>query len=234
MPLELWKRVVDNRPLEVGVKGVIVTGGGEPTVYKYLAQGLQYIRSSGLDLGMNTNGSLLRGSVIDAILDADPKYLKAMINAGSNETQRLSTGIPNFEKIILNLQETLIRKREKRAKTDISVGYVVNIVNVHDIMNFVKRMVALEEDLQRREGLQETVYSLQFRPVTNYESSKHFNEQKINEVARFLETRYGMDDRDEFLEFMFKGKRLKEGARYCFTDTGDRSYSIFKCSWVRN
>ncbi|MDR2981731.1 MAG: radical SAM protein [Puniceicoccales bacterium] len=209
MPLDMLKRIVDELA-EVGTKGVIITGGGEPTAYRHVAAAMAYIKSKGLDVAMNTNGSLLRGETLDGILAANPRYIRVSLNAGSDEVHRLTTSLQNFETIAGNIKNAIIRRNQLAAQTDISVGYVVNTVNVHDIMSFVQRMARIEEEVRTETGNQETIFSLQLRPVSNYESSKHLHEEKISEVAGYLKANFGDSYSQEFLAFMHEGTQISE------------------------
>ncbi|MEM2971544.1 MAG: radical SAM protein [Candidatus Bathyarchaeia archaeon] len=51
--------LIIDRLCEGGIKGVVFTGGGEPTCYRHLPDGIKYAKEKKLEVGLFTNGSLL-------------------------------------------------------------------------------------------------------------------------------------------------------------------------------
>jgi len=62
LTLEQIKTVVDKFK-RMGLKAVILSGGGDPTLYKYINELLEYLKSEGLEIGMITNGIALERNV---------------------------------------------------------------------------------------------------------------------------------------------------------------------------
>ena len=201
MPLDLMIATL-NQLSDIGVNGIIFTGGGEPTIYPHLIDGAKFCKEKGLNFSLNTNGYYLSDELVDNLLPLNPEYIRISLNAGSGEVQKLTTGVDDFERIIANIEKLVRKKAFFKARTDISVGFVVNIVNVYDIVPITQRLIELEEKL-KKDGIENTIYSIQFRPVSNYENSKQYNMKHINKIIDFLEKRSGKEDVDEFRRFMF-------------------------------
>ena len=62
LSLEQIKTVVGKLKL-MGLRAVILSGGGEPTLYKYINQLLEYLKSQDLEIGLITNGIALEKNI---------------------------------------------------------------------------------------------------------------------------------------------------------------------------
>lgn len=187
---------------DLGVKGVIFTGGGEPTLYKKLPEAMLRCKERGMDCSLNTNGHSLTQELIDKILEADPTYIRISLNAGTPEVQRLITGVNDFEQVLDNLKCLLKQVHLSGKKTTVGVAFAVEIVNIFDIEPLVQKVSAISKELT-------SLYQADFpviilvRPVTNYESSKNYNEERAAEIAAWLTKRSGTQDADDFLKFLY-------------------------------
>jgi MoaA/NifB/PqqE/SkfB family radical SAM enzyme len=190
----------------VDVKGVIFTGGGEPTLYRELSEAMAYCRELGIDFALNTNGRGLCHGLVRRIMPLNPRYIRLSLNAGSPEIQRLVTGIDDFELIIENIKQLVRSKAACNATTDISIGYVINVVNLYDILGIVCKMCEIERSL-RSEEIEDSIYSIRFRPVGNYESSKNYSKKMVSEIMKHLRVIGGEERAQEFWRFMNEGEQ---------------------------
>jgi len=205
MSLAEVKRCIDQLAV-VGVRGVIFTGGGEPSLFPYLVEAMTYARSFGMDVALNTNGYRCSDGLMEGILSCKPTYIRISFNSGHPYTQKLVTGRNNFHQVLQNIERFAKRKSQLAPETDLSVGYVVNIVNLHEMMDFLGTMVMMERRVVRATGVEGPIYSLQFRPVSNFEHSKHTTDSKrIDALLDFIHNRYGKSDRDELAKFIHNG-----------------------------
>lgn len=205
MSLSEVKRCIDQLA-EVGVKGIIFTGGGEPTLFPDLADAMAYAKSNGLDVALNTNGYRCSDALMDGILSCKPTYIRISLNSGNGYTQNLVTGRDNFNQVLENVQRFTERKTRLSPETDLSIGYVVNIVNLHEMMDFLDRMVQIERQVTEETGVEGPIYSLQFRPVSNFEHSKHTADgRRVDALLAYMHDRYGEAYRDELANFIRNG-----------------------------
>ncbi len=205
MDFELMIRVLAELA-EVGTKGVIFTGGGEPTLYPHLAASMEECSRLGMNWSLNTNGRNLTNEFVNRIMPLNPTYIRVSLNAGSRQVQRLVTGVDDYDQIIANIECLLRAKHTHSASTDVSIGFVVNVLNVFDIMGIVRDIIKVEKSLIAQ-GVSESVYSIQFRPVGNYESSKKYSPWRIREIEGYLRDTQGATAADEFSRFMFEGEQ---------------------------
>ena len=79
----LMKRITEFSAL--GVKSIMYAGEGEPFLNKDTPEIILHTKRSGIDVGITTNGVLLRPSVTDMILNS-VEWIKISLNAGTAET----------------------------------------------------------------------------------------------------------------------------------------------------
>ncbi|NMB90348.1 MAG: radical SAM protein [Chloroflexi bacterium] len=193
---------------ENGIKGVIFTGGGEPTIYPHLVEAMAHARSLGLDIALNTNGYRCSDALLDGILLCQPRYIRVSFNNGRALTQRLVTGRDNFQQVLDHIARMAERKASLSPATDLSVGYVVNTVNVHEMLDFLRHILGIEASVRRKTGVANPIYSVQFRPVSNFEHSKYVaDEERLARLAAYLGEQYGQAYRDELEGFLFQGQQ---------------------------
>lgn len=205
MDFDLMTRILADLA-DIGSKGIIFTGGGEPTLYPHLASSMELCSRLGMSWSMNTNGRNLTDDFLNRVMPLNPTYIRVSLNAGSRDIQRLITGVDDYDRIVANIERLLLAKHRYGATTDVSVGFVVNVLNIFDITGIVRDMVRLEERLASN-GIPEAIYSIQFRPVGNYESSKKYSPRRIREIESYLLDSQGSSAAEEFSGFMFAGEQ---------------------------
>ena len=105
-PKFLDTTLMDERFAEMGDRGVrsIMFGGeGEPLIHKRLDELSASVRRAGMDLGMTTNGRLLKPAFIESSLEHF-SWIKISLNAGTPQTFAAvhGTSEDNFVKVIEN------------------------------------------------------------------------------------------------------------------------------------
>ncbi len=115
-----------NRLKSLGVRGVNLTGGGEPTVHPQFMEICQYLDSIDLPYGINTN--------LNIPLDfANPRWLKVSIDAISREDYQEKRGVDSLEKVISNI----ISFKAAHPKTNLGIQCLVE--NVEQATKFYER-----------------------------------------------------------------------------------------------
>jgi cyclic pyranopterin phosphate synthase len=127
--------------VDMGVRAVNWTGGGEPTLNKHLKEAIEYCGSHGIKMGMFTNGTLFdKWDMFDALVD-NMTWVRISVDAGTRETYnnvRRARGKQNWDKMVENLTKLVEVNNNKGKKIDIGVGYVVSPDTYHEIVDFAK------------------------------------------------------------------------------------------------
>jgi GTP 3',8-cyclase len=98
----------------LGLKSIVYAGEGEPFLHKDMAEIIKHTKKTGIDVGITTNGVLLKKAVIDSIL-SDVEWIKVSINGATKETYaKISRCSPDkFEDVIENMSYAARLKKEK-------------------------------------------------------------------------------------------------------------------------
>lgn len=159
LDVDIVKRLLDDAR-EMGVKSVVWTGGGEPTVHSHFFELISYANKLGFKQGLNTNGELLDEKTIDFIGQSF-SYVRFSIDSASNKTSEICHRAKSnsYEKIILNLKKLVQAKQKHR--TDLVIGYSF-LVDSHNIDE-----VELATITAKNIG----VNYIQFKPIVNYDGN---------------------------------------------------------------
>jgi len=120
--LETKNRFSDKRLMQlgeefnaVGVKAVILIGGGEPLAHPRVGEFMNYLGENDIHIGITTNGTL-----IDKYLDVIAKYsnwTRISMDAGSdemyNKLRPSKDGVSKFHKVVENMRELAKIKKGK-------------------------------------------------------------------------------------------------------------------------
>lgn len=132
-----------NRLLALGVKGVILTGGGEPTICPDFKKICAHLEERGIPYGINTNFNVLQ-------LVA-PAFLKISIDEGDPAKYKNSRGVDALEKVLDNIRKYLDWKQRNGIRTRVGVQCVTT--NKEQVTEFYEAVRGLD------------VSYIQFRPV---------------------------------------------------------------------
>lgn len=128
-----------------GTEGVVLEGGGEPTIYPDFTDIVKYAKNVGLAVGLITNGTQrLEESVLREL-----EWIRVSLDATTKEEYVTLKGVDCFEQIFVNLSYYA-----KCCQT-VGVGFVVTSNNVSQVENLVLRLRELQ------------VSYIQFRPVVD-------------------------------------------------------------------
>lgn len=165
----------------VGVKGVTVTGGGEPFANPYTIKGLEYAETKQFETGVFTNGTLLNPTIIERIAQLKLSFIRISINSGESRNYLAFHGITNPSIFnVLKKNIALLGKSLYNSKTTYGLAVVVNEVNV-DYITSVAELVRELFDSQQNFKIDYITY----RPVINYgQINPNLNMQIRQNVAQ--------------------------------------------------
>jgi len=127
--------------VDMGVKAVNWTGGGEPTLNKHLKEAIEYCGENGIKMGMFTNGTLFdRWDMFDALVE-NMTWVRISVDAGTKETYngiRKARGRQDWDKMVSNLQKLIETNKKYANKIDIGVGFVISPDTYHEIVDYAK------------------------------------------------------------------------------------------------
>jgi radical SAM protein with 4Fe4S-binding SPASM domain len=196
--------VVIDRLSAAGIKGVVFTGGGEPTTHPHLIDGMRYAAQKGLKVGLFTNGSLLTETKIHQLIALEPTFIRVSLDAGTPEIHRLMHGYSEQRNYLPTVLEniTLLAKEKLRqnVKTTIGVGVCVEPINLNDLVNVGQRLDEITHQIPTG-GIDYLV----FRPTVNYQGGKYLRaaEPLLNYVKAHIPEYY-----TAYYDYLYQGQQL--------------------------
>jgi len=125
--------------VEMGVRAINWTGGGEPTLNKHLKEAIEYCGKNGIKMGIFTNGTLLdKWDMFDTMVE-NMSWVRFSIDAGTQKTYdgvRHTHKNDNWDKMIKNLSTLTEVNKRKGNLIDIGVGFVISPDTYHEIVDF--------------------------------------------------------------------------------------------------
>lgn len=117
---------VGRQAKDAGMMFLLLTGG-EPFVRKDFFEIYSALKQMGLLISINSNGSMLKGEVLQQLLDNPPHRINISLYGGSNETYKNMCGLNVFDSVVENIR-TL-----KQAGVDARLNLSITPYNYKDI-----------------------------------------------------------------------------------------------------
>ncbi len=189
---------------EGGVKAVLFTGGGEPTVNRHTLPGMQRAKEKGLEIGLFTNGSIYDDRQWSQLLDLEPTFIRISLDAASPEVHHLLHGYASNRGYFQDAAGSLLylaKQRQGRSlHTTIGVSVSIEPVNLDELQN----IAGLIRDIDSREPEGGVDYVV-FRPVVNFVGGKF--PQHAQAVADYIQV-HRPEYHEAYLAFIQRGEQL--------------------------
>ncbi len=104
-----------------GLKAVSLVGTGEPLLHRDAAQIIREIKNIGIEVAVYTNGVMIKGDIMDAVLESCT-WIRISCNAKDTAEHDYIHGCKNdFNKILSNV-EVLLKRRNKMGSRQPTIG----------------------------------------------------------------------------------------------------------------
>jgi MoaA/NifB/PqqE/SkfB family radical SAM enzyme len=187
LDLDFVKGVIDDC-VEMGVKAIQATGGGEPIIHPNIREMISYAQEKELDTALVTNGLHLERRLGDVAMGLS--WLRISVDAATPETFAkvrpafkgdVERSKKNFEGVLEAIRWAVRRKQEMGSRVVIGMGFVTQEENWQEMPAFVK----LARDL----GVDNVRISGAFTPTGDaYHASYRKEALELERQARELAT----------------------------------------------
>lgn len=162
------------RLLDLGVQGIILTGGGEPTINPDFDRICEWLEKNNVPYGINTNFNILKR--------IRPSYLKVSLDAVNGEDYSRKRGVKQqtYDRVLENIEVYSRWKREHSASTALGVQIVVS--RKDEILPFYEAHKGLDVDY------------ISFRPIESQTGGYYVGED-IEEYKKILHELKAKDNR---------------------------------------
>ncbi len=150
MSMEVYNLIIESLK-GLDVKSIIFTGGGEPVMNPLWLEFMRRAKNEGFDIGLYTNGSLLKKRDIKQLLEINPTFIRVSLNAGTPKTHSDMCGYSQKEsKIFKRITENIITlgKTKKRLNdsTTIGIGYIMSEKNHKELDKISDLLINMQKE----------------------------------------------------------------------------------------
>lgn len=124
---------------DMGGKGVILSGGGEPLISPHFSYAVNEFRKRGVKLGLNSNGLALTEETAKLIAE-NCEYFRISLDAASPELYEKTHGMPKaaFIKVLENIRLFSQIKKKVNSSVSFGVGFLTSEDTSAEMENFVQ------------------------------------------------------------------------------------------------
>lgn len=146
---DLLLRLLDDLALH-NTKGLVIEGGGEPTLYPHFRETLLYAKEKGLRVGLITNG--VNVPYLDLVDEFD--WIRFSLDAANQKQYLEGKGRDCFNQVVANIRE--VAQRRNRDCVTIGVAYVLTANNENGLEDLILNLRRINVDY------------MQIRPVIDH------------------------------------------------------------------
>ncbi len=124
---------------QMGVKGVVVKGSGEPTLVPYFCDMFYAIRAAGIKSALTTNGGLLSGDKATAVAECCD-WVRVSVDAATAETHQMvhrPSQAGEFHRVIENIRTLAETRRRLGSRLVIGYKFSADENNYEEILDAV-------------------------------------------------------------------------------------------------
>lgn len=191
MSFEDFKKYAD-KLIDLGVQGIVLTGGGEPTINKDFDLITRYLEDKQIHYGINTNFNRLRYF--------KPDYLKVSLDAYDEESYFKNRGVRAYEKTKKNIAAYIEWKKEHSPKTTVGIQKVVS--DPDEILRFYDANGDLDVDY------------IVYRPIEST-GGKYYTEKNASDVVEAVKLIKMLRETDERVILNYKWDYLSKRFDKC-------------------
>lgn len=155
---------------ELGIQGIILTGGGEPTISPDFQRITAWMDYNKFKYGVNTN--------FNKYVECNPEYLKVSLDAWDEDSYEEKRGVRKYKEVREN-----IRTFASYKKTSTKLGIQLLAKSVSDINNFYEANKDLPVDY------------IVIRPVESTNSEYYIQNPNVHGILDAIDTLRRLDSR---------------------------------------
>lgn len=210
-----------------GVKAVVLAGCGEPLLHKATIRAIELAKKNGTDVGMFTNGVLIRPENMEGLLK-NLTFIRFTINGCSQDSYPKAHGCSSrdWEKVISNIEDLLSLKKKMKSNCTIGVYTLLLGENVAEVESWAERLKQMKVDYLILKPPEVSLDNIQFARIVVMDQAKPILERiaKLNSPDFTVEIRW-----DLFKEGCVKDYKRCLGLPFmCAVDADG---SVYSCNW---
>jgi cyclic pyranopterin phosphate synthase len=124
---------------DIGVKGMVLSGGGEPLMNKHTIKTIEYAREKGLEVGLITNGIQMTKNKVSSLVD-NCSWIRVSFDAGSPKMYLQTHNDKSyvFDRVIRNTANLVKIRNEKKSDCTIGTAYLTGKRTLEGMFDFAE------------------------------------------------------------------------------------------------
>ena len=126
---------------EWGVRGLCVSGGGEPSFHKDIPEVIRLAVHNGMDVAFVTNGTHLTDELAEALMLC--RWVSFSVDAAFRSTYRVVKGINRYNDVIGNITRLSVLRKESKSNVDLCFKFLIlpeNSTEIHLACQLAKEL----------------------------------------------------------------------------------------------
>ena len=204
MSLESMKLFID-RLAEAGVKGLTITGGGDPLLNPHTLDGVKYARTKGLSVGLFTEAHLVTQDMAEGLAQAGLMFLRISFNAGRATTYKQFYGSSEemFYTVLQNIEWIVEAKKKFGRRFGVGVGVIITPLNMGELMEIARLIQGIEG---RYPG---SIAHIWYRPTVRYNRGVQLTNPKTKECLAYVQRHPDLRVHYEaYRQFIYEGRQF--------------------------
>lgn len=179
---------------ELGVKGFLITGGGEPTICDDFDLIARFMEDEGIPYGITTNFNVYK--------EFSPRFLKVSLDAWDEDSYQAKRGVRAYNRTRDNVTRYLAWRDGHSPST--SVGLQMVMTDPEDILRFYEANADLDVDY------------FTFRPIESTCGSYYRDRENLDKVRDLVDTIESLRRNDSRVTFNFKWNYIQRCYDECY------------------
>ena len=240
MPKDIFSSLIDEIA-ELGVKAVLLNGGGEPTTHPNFKEALYKLKEKGMEIGIISNGGLLNMDLIEAIAETS-LYIRISLDAATDETHKKihapkNPNRDNLGNILSNIKSLVLLRNEKGTDLEVGVGYLVSRDNYKEILEAAKLVKNTGADYIQIRPAIDYANSTPKKQCTNVGSTHQFSDSVLFEIRKQVEEARNLENSgfkviallDRFNEVINRGRDYNKCWAHCVAGIIGADCKVYLC-----
>ncbi|WP_455757109.1 radical SAM protein [Sulfurimonas sp.] len=201
IPKDKMMEIIDDC-IDMGVKAITFSGGGDPFYYKYLLESVEKLSSSPIQFAALTNGVNLKGKIAE-LFAHNAQWIRISMDGWDAQSYSEYRGVKEseFDKVISNMKNF----KKLNGKCALGVSFIIDNKNYTHIYEFVKMIkntgadsIKIAPCVVSNSGKDSNIYHQPFFDIANKEvkrAKKDFEDEsfEVFDSYHLLEDKFEKD-----------------------------------------
>ncbi|MFH1358677.1 MAG: radical SAM protein [archaeon] len=160
---------------EVGIKTIVLGGGGDPICHPNLAEILRFINDNNIECAISTNGYGMSDDLIDAIVNCC-SFMRISLDADGPDIYKKTHGMGEevFKEVVDNVRKLVLAKKQNKSEILIGICYLVGPHTIKGVYNATKLAKELSVD------------NIRIRPFYNWGNMQKPQDEELDSIMEEL------------------------------------------------